>query len=233
MADDRLIIGYSRSSRLHYALTLPDPNRAEGSNRPPLIVFLHSIEERGRDVSKVISHPQGEGPGLATLALDAGTNNPLSSCATLSPLCPQGSAWLLLHRRVMRLIEEQTRGGVFDRRRILLTGVSMGGMGVWSLGMAHPTLFRALAPIAGGVFSPPMGRQFGVLRGLPVRVFHDRDDPSIPLRHDSWAVARLTKLGADVTLQTTHLGKHYIHEEIYRAAELFRWFLDLPINGIS
>ena len=41
-------------------------------------------------------------------------------------------------------------GHAVDAQRIYLTGNSMGGYGTWSLAMAYPQLFAAIAPICGG-----------------------------------------------------------------------------------
>ena len=37
-----------------------------------------------------------------------------------------------------------------DKSRVYLTGLSMGGYGSWSLGLAHPGRFATIAPICGG-----------------------------------------------------------------------------------
>ena len=87
----------------------------------------------------------------------------LSSCAhfapavdadfpfvTLSPLSPAGSFWFFLHRRLDLLIGEVAEHYPVDPDLVYLAGVSIGGMGVWSLAMAFPKRFAAAAPIAGG-----------------------------------------------------------------------------------
>jgi predicted peptidase len=151
------------------------------------------------------------------------SDHPLTEFATLSPLCPDGTYWYLLRRRLLRLIDEIAARPNIDADRVYLTGVSMGGMGVWSLGMAAPERFTALVPIAGGVYSPPMRRRFGRLADTPMWVIHDRHDPSIELERDAWAVARVREAGGSVRFTITEEGAHYVHEGFYRDSAFYDW----------
>jgi pimeloyl-ACP methyl ester carboxylesterase len=48
---------------------------------------------------------------------------------------------------VMRVIADVRRAYDIDPDRISLTGMSMGGDGTWQIGLRHPELFAALAPV--------------------------------------------------------------------------------------
>ena len=48
---------------------------------------------------------------------------------------------------VMRVIADVRRAYPIDPERITLTGLSMGGGGTWAIGLRHPELFAALAPV--------------------------------------------------------------------------------------
>ena len=48
---------------------------------------------------------------------------------------------------VMRVIADVRRAYDVDPERISLTGLSMGGGGTWQIGLRHPELFAALAPV--------------------------------------------------------------------------------------
>lgn len=50
---------------------------------------------------------------------------------------------------VFRAIEEVQRLYSVDDDRVYLCGVSMGGMGAWTIGLRHPGVFAAVAPITG------------------------------------------------------------------------------------
>ncbi len=49
----------------------------------------------------------------------------------------------------LEVLEEVKKRFPIDPNRIYLTGHSMGGHGVWHIGLAHPDLFAAIAPSAG------------------------------------------------------------------------------------
>lgn len=50
---------------------------------------------------------------------------------------------------VYRVIEEMSRGFNIDPMRIHLSGVSMGGMGTWTIGLRQPGFFASVTPISG------------------------------------------------------------------------------------
>lgn len=50
---------------------------------------------------------------------------------------------------VLRVVEEMRRRFSIDPARIHLSGVSMGGMGTWTIGLRNPGLFASLTPISG------------------------------------------------------------------------------------
>ncbi len=222
----RLLRGRSRKARLEYLITLPG-GVSEGSIRsgvsgPSLIVFLHSLEERGGPLDLLVENPRGEGQGLAGHALA----HPEFPFATLSPLCPRGRYWTFLHRRLAALIRETVAAHGLDESRIFLTGVSMGGIGTWSLGMAEPGLFRALAPMAGAVYAPPMVPRYRTLRQIPVRAYHDRRDPSIPFGLAERYIARLNAAGGRGELIAFDDGEHYVHRAAFEEGGVFRWMIE-------
>mgnify|MGYP002410315332 FL=1 len=190
-----------------------------GVSGPSLIVFLHSLEERGGPLDLLVENPRGEGLGLAGYALA----HPEFPFATLSPLCPRGRYWTFLHCRLAALIRETVAAHGLDARGVFLTGVSMGGIGTWSLGMAEPGMFRALAPMAGAVYVPPMVPRYRALREVPVRAYHDLRDPSIPFGLAERSIARLNASGGRGELVASDTGGHYIHRTAFEEGGVFRW----------
>jgi len=219
-ARPRVVAAHAMEAGLSYLVTTPGD--AAGPVPPagwPVVVFLHSLEERGEVLERLVDHPEGQGRGLAAFALE----HPEWPVVTVSPLCPARTFWFREHDRVLAVLEDVVDQHPVDPDRVALTGVSMGGMGVWSLATAHPDRFVALAPIAGGVYSPPMKRRVEVLRDVPVWAFHDRTDPSIPFRKHERPVERLQAAGGDVRFTVTDTGEHYIHEAAYSDGVLVEW----------
>jgi predicted esterase len=71
-----------------------------------------------------------------------------------------------------------------------------------------------------------MKKDVEALRNVPLWGFHDRYDPSIPLKKEEGAIRKLIEEWGDVQYTVTETGRHYIHEEIYAAGLLFDWFLE-------
>ena len=213
---------HSTGSGLSYVATVPGGPAATGSELMPMVIFLHSLEERGRRLELLFDNPAGQGIGLAGVA----TSNGVFSFVTLSPLCPAGTFWFFQHRRVDLLIAEVVKRYPVDPDRVYLMGVSMGGMGVWSLAMAYPHRFAAAAPIAGGVYSPPMRRRYRRMADVPVWAFHARHDPSIPLAKNERAVSDLNAAGGTARITVIESDRHYIQEEVFASGGLFAWFLE-------
>jgi predicted peptidase len=51
-------------------------------------------------------------------------------------------------KRAMAILEEVGNSYKTDKKRVYLTGLSMGGSGTWSLAAAHPERWAAIAPSA-------------------------------------------------------------------------------------
>ena len=213
---------YSEKSGLNYVATFPKEYSEGSTKKWPMIVFLHSTAERGNDINLVINNPNplGEGNGIAPYALQTADFKYI----TITPLCPKDAYWPLINDRLKSLIEDVIANLRIQEGRIYLTGVSMGGMGVWSLAMSNPNLFSAIAPISGGVFFPPMIENIQALKDVPVWAFHDRYDPDISIDKEQGTIDRLKAAGFSVKYTISEMGKHYIHEGIFAENELFEWF---------
>jgi len=217
------IAAFSKISGLNYIITFPKDYETDTKEKYPLIIFLHSTAEIGDDINLVMQNPAGEGNGLAPYALKKDNFRYI----TISPLCPSKAYWPLLNNRLNLLIKDITQKYYIDNKRIYLTGVSMGGMGVWSLAMSFPKWFAAIAPISGGIYFPPMIENTKAIKNIPTWAFHDLNDPDIPISKEQGTIFRLQKKNKSVRYTISNNGLHYIHEKIYDSDELFDWFLSV------
>jgi poly(3-hydroxybutyrate) depolymerase len=115
---------------------------------------------------------------------------------------------------VMRVIADVRRAYHVDPARISLTGLSMGGGGTWEIGLRHPELFAALAPVSGfsdyrrmirpadaalydlallDSLSPPAIAENAA--HLQVLIFHGDKDPVVPVADSRRMVERYRALG--------------------------------------
>src|SRR5574344_567239 len=216
------IADFSQTSGLNYIITFPKQYEIDTNKAWPIILFLHSMAERGENIQLIMNNSNGEGNGIATYAL---TNNQFQFI-TISPLCPKDSYWPIIDERLNQLLNNITKKYRINLNKIYLTGISMGGMGVWSLAMKYPDWFAAIAPISGGIYFPPMIENVKALRNIPVWAFHDRNDPEIPISKEEDTIKRLQDDGNIVKYTVSETGKHYIHEDVYKKGDLFKWFLE-------
>jgi predicted esterase len=134
---------------------------------------------------------------------------------------------------VMRVIADVRRAYDVDPDRITLTGLSMGGGGAWAIGLRHPELFAALAPVCGvAEFTRMVPEAERALYDLPalqrlspaaladraarmqVFIFHGALDPTVPVTDSRHMVDRFKALG--------YLGKN-VHYTEYPTVDHFAW----------
>jgi len=202
-----------KTLRAEYWLYLPE-RYADSDEAWPLILFLHGAGERGDDLNQVAVH------GPPKRIANEGKHYPF---IILSPQCPKEAWWTdgaqieildaLLHEVVSRYR--------IDEDRIYLTGLSMGGFGTWSLAVAFPNRFAAIAPVCGGG-NPWEARR---IAHLPVWVFHGAKDRLVPIAKSEEMVAALEKAGANVSFTVYPEAGHDAWTETYENPALYEWFL--------
>src|SRR5437773_9991553 len=125
----------------HYQVFVPFTYTA--SQRWPVILFLHGAGERGED-------------GLLPTQVGLGTavrqNAARFPAIIVFPQVPAESIWSGTPALVaIAALEQVSREFQVDSDRVYLTGLSMGGNGVWYLAYRYPSRFAALLPICGFV----------------------------------------------------------------------------------
>ena len=196
-----------------YLLHLPD--RYDSSkNKWPLILFLHGAGERGDDLSKVAVH------GPPKLVGKAGQELPF---VIVSPQCPVDDWWpsALQIAALGALLDDIVSRYRIDKDRIYVTGLSMGGYGTWSLAVAHPNRFAAIAPICGG--GNP--KAVASIAHLPVWVFHGAKDEAVPLAKSKEMVKALRRAGGKPKFTIYPNAGHDSWTAAYGKPGLYEWFL--------
>jgi len=108
-----------------------------------------------------------------------------------------------------------------DRRRVYLTGLSMGGFGTWSLAAANPKRFAAIAPICGGGNTADAKK----LATLPMWVFHGAKDPTVPVQRSREMVEAIKVAGGNIKYTEYPEAGHDSWTETYDNPALYEWFL--------
>ena len=215
--------------RLTYLLQEPAGERPEQGW--PLLLFLHGYGECGIEIDKVRKH----GPPKLVSQFDE-----LRRCVIVSPQCPPDSWWRV--KALRALVEEVVaERGDINRDRLYVSGLSMGGYGIWSFLSQDPDFFAAAMPICGGgdPFKLPANRppeKVGVInefdpdglrraRNLPVWAFHGRDDTSVPVQETEILMDILREAGNRRVKLTVYDGVGHVGawERAYDDAESWAW----------
>jgi len=210
----KMVLNSRVEVKLNYLLYLPKNYAQE--TRWPVLLFLHGSGERGDNIEKVKMH----GPPKL---IAQGQKFPF---IVVSPQCPADKWWEPIE--LVALLDEVSRKYKVDEDRIVVTGLSMGGFGTWSLAHYAPERLAAIAPICGG------GEAYWARRlaRLPVWAFHGAKDPGVPLKRSQEMVDALKKQKADPSPKFTIYpnAKHDAWTETYNNPELYKWLLKQKRN---
>jgi hypothetical protein len=144
----------------------------------PVVIFLHGIGERGPNSKDPVKLKDGESK-LTKLGpphyVKKGTEFPF---ILISPQLKSGYGdWPLWY--IMEVIDHVKKNLRIDESRIYLTGLSLGGGGVWTAAEQHPDIFAAVAPVCGSRNALSKAKEIAAV-DLPVWAFHGDKDNIIP-----------------------------------------------------
>ena len=152
------------------------PSTIEAGKTYPLLVFLHGAGERGNDNVNQLTHLP------AQMSLPRWRSQ--FPCFLLAPQCPANENWSSSVadypdrlELVMAMICQMLQRHPIDRRRVYLTGLSMGGFGAWELAARYPDAFAAAVPICGGGNAGRASR----LVHVPIWAVHGDGDQAVPV----------------------------------------------------
>jgi predicted peptidase len=186
--------GEYQAEPFQYLVLPPQGGPVEGT-KYPLILFLHGAGERGNDPQKLLPH-------FPTQMAKPEWREKFP-CYVIVPQCRDDRKWVNARwedqestplaaeptgalQMSTAVLEESLRSLPVDPDRVYLTGLSMGGFGVWELAMRRPELFAALAPCCGGADEAQASR----LKHLPIWTAHgDQDRVVWPIRSQRMVAA--------------------------------------------
>ncbi len=236
--DELAYISDSDGSVQPYYVRVPEaytPDRAW-----PLIVFLH-----GYVPSITMLDPWLLSDEVCQIAEDNG-------CLLLIPYGRRNSDFQGVGERdVFDSIEHFADVVNVDRERIYLSGVSMGGMGAWTIGLRFPGYFAAVAPISGQTdmfrwwgwdrAKFPPWKRFLVdwdnalemvpnARGQNIFVQHGENDTLIPVIESRSMVEAIRASGVPCEYYEFPGASHYIYWESECYEKAWSWQKDFRLN---
>jgi len=213
---ETLIQQFPKTLHLNYLLHLPAEVGKDPNQRWPLIIFLHGASERGTDLEVV------RRAGLPQVIEERDA----FPFIAVSPQCPANTWWPDHLEALDALLAQTVTRYPVDLGRISLTGVSIGGFGVWDWAALHPDRFAALAPICGGGFTfHGFPERACTLKHVPVWVFHGAKDDVVPARESEILVDALKQCGGNVRFTLYPQAGHDAWTETYHNPELYEWLM--------
>jgi len=204
--------GGTRQSATRFWLYLPADYSTTGENSWPLLLFLHGSGEKGDDLELVKKH----GPPKL---LQQEAQQKAWPFITVSPQCPRETRWNAAE--LVKLVEHVANTYRVDRRRIYVTGLSMGGSGTWSLLAEKPGLFAAAMPIC-GKGDPAAAEK---IAKTPVWIFVGRKDKAQTVENCGQMEKALREAGGDVKITYYDDLPHDCWTVTYDNPEVWTWLL--------
>ena len=196
----------------------------------PLVIFLHGAGERGQDNEIQITY-------IDKVFGNEGfrENYP---CIVIAPQCPNACRWVEVswslseHTQpenpsipmelTLELIDEIIANYPIDENRIYVTGLSMGGFGVWDIISRYPDKFAAGIPICGGGDENNASK----ISNVPIWAFHGAKDRVVKVSRTRNMINEIeNNNGTPKYTEFSNLG-HLCWTQAYATDGLFEWLFE-------
>ncbi|HEV3236430.1 MAG TPA: prolyl oligopeptidase family serine peptidase [Gemmataceae bacterium] len=191
------------------------PKGYTGDKAYPLILFLHGSGETGTDgkkqaevgLGKAIRAQEDSFPFIAVF--------PQSQKRNWQATSEDG-------KRALAILDEVEKNYKVDKKKVYLTGLSMGGYGTWSFAAAFPDRWAAIVPICGFGDSKSVEK----IKNIPCWCFHGEADKAVNVEMSRKIIKALKDAGAKEVEYTEYPGVgHNSWDKAYATKELYDWLL--------
>ncbi len=189
------------------------PHSYDGTKPVPLILFLHGAGE------KVGGQKMPAQVGIGTHIKKEEQSFPF---LVIFPQAQQ--TWRANSadaERALAIQDEVIKSFKIDPKRIYLTGLSMGGMGTWSLALKYPERWAAIVPVCGRGDTT----QAAKIKDLPCWAFHGDADESVSVEGSRRMIEALKQAGGNPKYTEYPGVKHNSWDRAYGTKELYDWLL--------
>jgi predicted peptidase len=209
---------------LNYRLFVPEGY--DGSQKYPIVVFLHGKSRKGSDNSKQIGTPGA----MLWVMPEQQKERP---CFVIAPQAPGDSGWgcpaILPElmdpiRNVMSLLDDLEKEFNIDTDREYITGQSGGGGGSSTAIVSYPDRFAAAALVCPANRGEPWKAEYARrVAHMPLWFFHGAVDPIVSVDLTRAAVQLLKDAGGEPRYTEYPAEKHNCWEKAYVTPELPEW----------
>ena len=181
---------------LHGAGETKNPKATKEGKMPVEVGIGPAIKKREKDFPFIVVIPRAEGFGWGATSENA--------------------------KRALSMLDEVMKEYKTDAKRQYLTGLSMGGMGTWSVAMAHPDRFAAIVPICGRG-DIKMAEK---IKDLPCWCFHGDADTAVKVEGSRDMIEAIKKAGGKPKYTEYPGVGHNSWDKAYGTDELYTWLLE-------
>jgi dienelactone hydrolase len=215
------------STGIGYLEYLPQGYKTN-SNNYPIVISLHGIKEKGNTLSDVAR--------VANVGLPKyvkyGQQYPF---ILISPqLKTSMSRWTGDY--VMQVLNHVKKSLRIDNRRIYLTGLSLGGGGVWSVATTYPAVFAAILPVCSGYNVTASACKIAS-ENIPTWAFHGDKDYTVNYTVSQKMINAINSCSpkpSPLAKFTIFPGMgHIIWDKVYKETSALNWMLGFTNGSTS
>jgi predicted peptidase len=188
------------------------PKDYDPAKEYPLVLFLHGAGERVQDPHQAMFH------GYMKYVREQGKEYPF---IFIAPQCIGNAYWGSYTESLSAFLDFILETYAVDRRRVYLTGLSMGGTGTWMFAMARPNTFAAIMPVCGS------GIYWNVANLLktPIYMVHGDCDTCVPISNSVEMLTSINSRGGNAKLKICYGVGHDAWNYAYTDDSLLEWML--------
>lgn len=193
----------------------------------PIVFYLHGAGQRGID-------------NIAQLDVGVGSLMSLTEekqeyqAVVVAPQCPAGVYWRddKMLDALAEFISRLSDRPYVDKKRIVVTGYSMGGDATWKLAVRYPQVFRTAVPICGGPLQSmePDRPEFDVEKTAQLNIwaFNNFDDTIVRPNFSKYMFSKIWGHKIDDRLNFTEsIDGGHDASNVYKDRKYMIWMLSV------
>ena len=194
------------------------PKDYDPTKEYPLVMFLHGAGERVQDPHQAMFH------GYMKYVREQGKEYPF---IFIAPQCIGNAYWGSYTESLSAFLDYILETYAVDRKRVYLTGLSMGGTGTWMFAMARPNTFAAIMPVCGS------GIYWNVANLLktPIYMVHGDCDTCVPISNSVEMLTSINSRGGNAKLKICYGVGHDAWNYAYTDDALLDWMLSQRLEN--
>lgn len=191
------------------------PKDYDGKKEYPVILFLHgSGETKGGKQTPV---QVGIGPAIKKREKDFPFIVVIPQSEKRTWKADSDDA-----KRALAILDEVEKDYKVDKKRQILSGLSMGGMGTWSIAQATPDRWAAIVPICGRGDTSKADK----IKDIPCWCFHGDKDAAVKVEGSRDMIEAIKKAGGNPKYTEYPGVEHNSWDKAYGTDELYKWLLE-------